>query len=331
MGYERAGVLARILFALIVLGSTYLGIFSAQYKLSAYAILYHPISIAVAISFIVLLLLCIFSWDFRVHIWDVITAILDAFIDTVGSLVGYKRSSMAYTDGEMHQFYTMQASLEARIELIEKNEKIIDGGQVLTREARAALNSEIGKITQDDLKAQIREKGYEIYDEIVNKSIEQRFDNSRFRLEEASKTVTVRGFFNLIFGLAFAGVGIWYLISAGPQSLTNPTESVIDFILSKFSISILCVIVAYFFFSLYKTGLDDTKYYQNEMSNIDTIQASIVFSIHLSDAGKELYARELLQHDRNRGNIKNSKSGENSVLISEKVLAKIIGSLSKSD
>ncbi|EEY9912855.1 hypothetical protein E9H09_004855, partial [Escherichia coli] len=87
-----------------------------------------------------------------------------------------------------------------------------------------------------------------------------------------------RGGVNLVLGAFIAFGGILYL----GYSVTNAinTNDKLEYILHmapKLSFVIVVELFAYFFLKLYKNGFDEVKYFQNELTNIDSKVLAIKF------------------------------------------------------
>lgn len=141
--------------------------------------------------------------------------------------------------------------------------------------------------------------------EIIKQATEQTLE--RLRLER-SRTAR-RGNFNLFIGLLTTVAGVWLLITyaselspvlmppsgsavvakstTAPQSIhrATTTPELAPYMMSflpRLSLVLLIELFAYFFLGLYKTGLVDLKYLQNEMTTVEVrslaMQAAVVTS-----------------------------------------------------
>lgn len=110
------------------------------------------------------------------------------------------------------------------------------------------------------------------------------------RLQAASSTVTVRGFVNLVIGIIFA-LGALYVLreSVGlfsPEQLSRITVAeAIYFVGVRISLALIITLISYFFLSLYKRSLEDAKYYQNEVTKLETHIAGLTVALSISDLG----------------------------------------------
>jgi len=100
------------------------------------------------------------------------------------------------------------------------------------------------------------------------------FGNSspaRARLLNEVERLGFRNNVNLVFGVISVGVGLWLLFSLAfskPPDKYDLTTFLITFI-PRLTLIIFIEIFAYFFLALYKNGLSEIKYFQNEITNIE--------------------------------------------------------------
>jgi hypothetical protein len=98
-------------------------------------------------------------------------------------------------------------------------------------------------------------------------------------------TASARSFLNLAFGVGISGYGI-YLLSGIVGQLSVNTANVADAALtfaSKFSVVILIQVFGYFFLNLYRSGSQDMKYYQNEITNVTAWRLSLRAALATGD------------------------------------------------
>lgn len=189
--------------------------------------------------------------------------------------------------------------LQSEISALRDSSQLGSNSALLESTAKKAVSAALDREIARDIAKSVEENFQSALQDVFDGRVDGILDDRRRRLERTATVVTVRGFFNLMFGLIFAGVGIWYLISR-QWDLTEVTiESLTLFALTRLSISILCVVVAYFFFSLYRSSLDDTKYYQNEISNVDSLHVAILTLSILDQDGRLDLAKSFSLKDSN--------------------------------
>jgi hypothetical protein len=108
------------------------------------------------------------------------------------------------------------------------------------------------------------------------------------RLQSASSTVTARGFVNLVIGIVFA-LGALYVLRESvslftPEQLERLTIPQVMYLVGvRISLALIITLIAYFFLSLYRRSLEDAKYYQNEVTNIEARTSGLLTAAALKD------------------------------------------------
>ncbi|HBX05210.1 MAG TPA: hypothetical protein DEG10_02970 [Leclercia adecarboxylata] len=159
-----------------------------------------------------------------------------------------------------------------KTELIESAKKRIIGNTLLL--ADASLKDEI-----NSLRHQV--------------DINQHYSDIVYRLENEIARLNRRGGVNLVIGAIIALVGILYL----GYTVTNQVamNDKLDYILHmapRLSFVIVIELFAYFFLKLYKNGFDEVKYFQNELTNVDSKVLGIKF---LKDVRNEELMSEVIK------------------------------------
>lgn len=122
-----------------------------------------------------------------------------------------------------------------------------------------------------------------------------------YRLDSEISRLNVRGGVNLTFGTALALAGIAFL---GYVIYTSPPiqdkASFFINLIPKFSFVFLIEIFAYFFLRLYKNGFEDVKYFQNEMTNVESkaLAIKVMSNLKSEELVKEVVDK-LMSTERN--------------------------------
>lgn len=110
-----------------------------------------------------------------------------------------------------------------------------------------------------------------------NNKVNDVFDMSRRRLLMELDALGRRGNLNLgigavvtLIGLLLLGMTVFYEVSDVKDLIGMASHY-----LPRLSLIVLIEIFAYFFLSLYKAGLSEIKYFQNELTNIETRQVAL--------------------------------------------------------
>jgi hypothetical protein len=163
----------------------------------------------------------------------------------------------------------------------------------LSQEAFKAIDEELLKRQQ---------KAQEIDSLVLN------FDAIRDRLIKETGNLSRRANLNLVIGfLTTLGAGglLLYLVFRLPLDLAGiPKEEylwrILAHYLPRFFTIVFIEIFAFFFLRLYKSGLSDIKYYQNELSNVELKLASLKAALAIDDAeSTKLVIAELSKTERN--------------------------------
>lgn len=147
---------------------------------------------------------------------------------------------------------------------------------------------------------------------VKEKSRHELFNKTSNRLEGEISSQSRRGVFNLSAGIITAGVGIYFLYSL----LTEYTESkdyinLVSHFIPRVSLVILVEVFAYFFLNLYKRSLDEIKYFQNELTNIEMKYMALKTATDInSDKVNEHLIKVMIETERNRFLKKNETTVE---------------------
>lgn len=140
-----------------------------------------------------------------------------------------------------------------------------------------------------------------VNDRIKYRNQEELFIQMNSRLEGEVQNLAKRGNINLILGMATTLTGLSLL---GYSVFNAPAlTSIIDLaghFIPRISLVLLIEVFAYFFLKLYKQGLSEIKYFQNEITNIESKFLALRLSSESGqgDCIKEVVAK-LLTTERN--------------------------------
>ncbi|WP_363799853.1 hypothetical protein ABU614_07010 [Lysobacter firmicutimachus] len=168
-------------------------------------------------------------------------------------------------------------------------------------EREAAVKSIVNEFQTDLVAGQIQKLEASMQDVLRQNSYRDPIEQARFRLMRQSDALVRRGNLNLVIGMIMAAAGVFIL----GQSILAPTSfSSWDGMLSayapRFSLVLLIEVFAYFFLRLYKQSLDDGKYYQNELTNIELKLSAANASFELKDdALRSKVIESLVSTERN--------------------------------
>lgn len=179
------------------------------------------------------------------------------------------------------------------------------------------LTSSSSPTSEDDrqrstelLRAQLREGAAELVvsemrkqaaAEAENRAIDVKATRMEQRLSREITDLARRGNVNLVLGMGTTVFGLYFLGSAvlnSPAALSG-TDLVMHFI-PRLSFAVVIEVFAYFFLRLYKESLGEIKYFQNELTNLESraIATQIAWQTNDSELLKQL-ALTLASTERN--------------------------------
>jgi hypothetical protein len=149
-----------------------------------------------------------------------------------------------------------------------------------------------------DLKAQIRSESAagilaEMKSDIVasqkrdarDKEILLRFEESRVRLLRELEALGWRGNLNLSLGAVTTVIGL-VLLGMGVFSEVTTSKELWGFVTHfapRLTLVVMIELFAYFFLSLYKASLQEIKYFQNELTNVEAKQIALRAALDFGD------------------------------------------------
>lgn len=156
------------------------------------------------------------------------------------------------------------------------------------------------------------------------------FNDIRKRLLDEVFSLQKRGNLNLVLGILITVLGIvllWrYILPVSPISFSD--SQFIQFFLPRLSLVILIEIFAYFFLRLYKSNLNEIKYFQNELTNVESRLAALQLAFLEKDPkAKQTVITQLIKTERNPVFAKDKESNKDQDSLIE--LIKTISSIIK--
>ncbi len=189
----------------------------------------------------------------------------------------------------------------------------------------------INKLTMESISEVFRHKVSEIKDDLEN---EFRFttalDSSYkiiTRLKREIQDLRLRTNINLMVGLTITFAGLWLLwstvtiidssdllrqlASEGNESNYKFLKNLIIPIVPRVLLVIFIEIFSYFFLRLYKQGLSEIKFFQNELTSIESKISAIYFSFVTNE--KETLRESILNLSKNERNIFSTNKNEDKI------------------
>lgn len=185
-------------------------------------------------------------------------------------------------------------------DLLEKydNEFYSENNKQTIEEAKKLLRDKLENISTESYFQEIRNT---IRTDIVAENFENKIKNIESRVQREIGRLSKSGIINLSLGMMLSIGGIVYLGSfiINVQAF-NSLENMFVNTFPKAVFVLLIEVFAYFFLKLYKQNLDDIKYYQNELTNIESKNLAIQIAKQSNNHKLvTLCVEELLSTERN--------------------------------
>ena len=211
------------------------------------------------------------------------------------------REGKNYETGRPPKIYSLVNSLKEELEEVraefshlneEEKSKIIEGlknslKSTAAEEVLKELESKITKNVENKIKLSIMEK---------------HFETTIGRLREELFSLTKRSNLNLALGVVTTLIGLGLLgvfVLSNPVSFKETSDFVESFV-PRLSLVIFIEIFAYFFLRLYKDTLSEIKYFQNEITNIESKYLAVAISISSQSENGIIHSIDsLLSTERN--------------------------------
>jgi hypothetical protein len=132
-------------------------------------------------------------------------------------------------------------------------------------------------------------------------TLEQLFEHVIRRLEREVQDLAKRGNLNLTLGIFTTLIGLLVLgYSVFYSPITQSPQELLAYFIPRISLVVLIEIFAYFFLRLYKQSLTEIKYFQNEITNIESRQLALHITMRSDDAAlRGKVVEELSRTERN--------------------------------
>lgn len=127
--------------------------------------------------------------------------------------------------------------------------------------------------------------------------------NTILRLKNYVLDINRKANLNLVYGLLFCISGIVFIFYSLTIYIPSPQSALKDtvtYFLPRISLTILIEIFSYFFLNLYKKNLEDIKYFQNEVTNLESKYLAILYAFESNNGQvKAKVIEKLMDTERN--------------------------------
>jgi len=187
----------------------------------------------------------------------------------------------------------------SQVEELKKKVESYEIEKGLTAEERKLMiASAVDQIGEDAVKTIFKSETIELNNKIKESlGFDRLVDASKdivMRLRREIQDLRLRSNINLLIGMSITAIGVYLLWSTVSmvdasqllkQLASEGDEANMKFfknltlpIIPRIMLVIFIEVFAYFFLRLYKSGLDEIKYFQNELTNIESKLAAVEFS-----------------------------------------------------
>ncbi|MBN2181718.1 MAG: hypothetical protein JW715_07370 [Sedimentisphaerales bacterium] len=192
--------------------------------------------------------------------------------DNILSEIKKKLEKLDIRDKDFYSniFHRFEA-FEAKIQGVQNQSQILsdDNRTQLVETIKARLENESAEQVLAVIQERVEEQ---ISNDFKTKSYNKKFTDSLDRLQKEVSALSRRGNLNLVLGIFTTVTGLiilgYYVFYAQPID-HDPWFFTMHF-LPRLTLVVFIEIFAYFFLRLYKSSLSEIKYFQNEMTNLES-------------------------------------------------------------
>jgi len=285
-------------------------------------------------------LLSFFSGSFSYYLGDILNLNLNKtalpifflFISTVvfsflylqsGGKEAAERYEISGLDKALKDLSNHKQWTSAQVEDIKNKIESWESDKGLSEEEKEIIiTSAVAQISEDAIKTIFNHEAIELKDKIKeNLGFNRLADASkiivmRLRLRREITDLRLRSNINLLIGMSITAGGLYLLwstvsivdasdllkelASEGSESNIMFFKNLILPIIPRILLVIFVEVFAYFFLRLYRNGLSEIKYFQNELTNIESKLAAVEFSyITNNQDGLKISIEALSKTERN--------------------------------
>lgn len=208
------------------------------------------------------------------------------------------RNISAHTPKEFDKY---MAELKYQLDEVRSRQAGISSAQQkeLVEKISENITSEAAKDVLENIRKEIAEEEQK---RTKFDLVEEQFQPTISRLKDELFSLTKRGNLNLSIGIMITVIGLG-LLGIFVLSFENSTKDMSSFFMEFFpriSLVLLIEIFAYFFLSLYKSSLSEIKYFQNEITSIESKYLALKVALESSEKENINYVVEqLAKSERN--------------------------------
>lgn len=197
--------------------------------------------------------------------------------------------SRAVVDKQMKEEKPLKVNLATSDDLNSKNSDLESGKFSFNEQQRnefiVLLKEKLTATTNAELIDDFKKQATVLFQiDSFRQDISNVYAQSHKRLYDEIETLGRRGNTNLALGIVTTLMGLsflGFLLSNG-----EPTKELVPFLvhyLPRLTLVLLIELFAYFFLRLYKSGLEEIKYFQNELTNLESKHIALITAFKQND------------------------------------------------
>src|SRR6266542_2274111 len=169
---------------------------------------------------------------------------------------------------------------------------------------RAELKTELKEVLASDVVSQIEKKYSEQFaDDAQVSQIRNGFEKTLGRLWQEIGALSRRSNVNLVIGVLTTVVAVGllaYLVLKSPTVAFTGIADILSHFIPRISVAVFIEVFSFFFLKLYKSNLEEIKYFQNELTNVEMKVVALECAL-LADESKlsDTIIDQLVRTDRN--------------------------------
>lgn len=198
-----------------------------------------------------------------------------------------------FYSSDRHKMRFIQQALNE----LEHSKSVLDSEEkhAIVEDLANRLKNESSEELMDSIRDELKESDF-------RRAISKRAETTLGRIYSELDALARRGTLNLVLGvvLALTGIGLLGFVVLGSSEHPSSLQDFAMTFLPRLSIVALVELFSYFFLRLYKSSLDEIKYFQNEATNIEFHFVALEAAIHSEKEELSTEAiKSFLKTDRN--------------------------------
>ncbi|CAM0118071.1 conserved membrane hypothetical protein [Stenotrophomonas maltophilia] len=232
------------------------------------------------------------------------------WIFAVGLIVAVAASTLAYLNspnlkstgvlGRGADFVDLKRYIDFKFEQI-LTESVSISGDAEKKDRKTAVDAIHRKLEEEACAEVFDRLKAEAAQAARRDGLDARLSVTRLRLNQEVQALAKRGNLNLVLGIITTLVGLaslTYAVATAPREV--PVDVLSAHFIPRLSLSILIEVFAYFFLKLYKQSLAEIKYFQNELTNVESRSAAVAFALESGE--KDIASQIALELSRTERN-----------------------------